>query len=92
MLSRQINTVEIHEDNGDDGDNVTKTKRRRKGKGTKAARKNRDNGTGEYFDLDGQHGEIDDLDDAHDVEIKDHQLGFYTGDIRRLVALAIVYM
>ncbi len=49
----------------------------------------------EYFDLDGQLGDAGDADDANsadDTSVKDHQLGFYHGELKRLIARAIVYM
>ncbi len=39
-----------------------------------------------------QHDDADDAEEAHDDGIKDHQLGFYQGELKRLVARAIVYM
>ncbi len=60
----------------------------------KMAAKNRNNEQGEYFDLDGQPGDVDaDADaDADNDGVNDHQLGFYQGELKRIIARAIVYM
>ncbi len=75
-----------------DDDNVTKRKRRQKGKKqpkAKSAKRTHNNEQGEYFVLDGQ---ADDADDAHDEDVNDHQLGFYQGELKQLVVRAIIYM
>ncbi len=72
-----------------DDNNVTKKKRRQKGKKqpkAKASRMTYSSEEGEYFVLDGQHDDADDAEEAHDDGIKDHQLGFYQGELKRLVA------
>ncbi len=59
---------------------------------TKGVKKNVQNEQYEYFDLDGQHDDADNAGNAHDDVISDHQLTFYQGEQKRLVARAIVYM
>ncbi len=42
--------------------------------------------------MDGQPDKPDEPDETHDDGVKDHQLGFYQGELKQLVARAIFYM
>ena len=92
----------MEDDEGDAGNNcATLTKRRRKGqlkkqapRKPKRAPKNSRNDGGEFFDLDAGLDDACEEEDEEDEEpeVNDHQLGFYKGEIKKLVSRAIVFM